>query len=142
MASNLDDTIIAAGGLITDPPVGEGGRPVRVLLVHRPKYDDWAFPKGKADPGESIEQTALREVREETGLSCEILSKFTESHYLYTDVKGQVRPKIVHYFLMRPVAGELGVDGREIDLVQWFDLDSARTRLNYEVDRQILDRLT
>jgi 8-oxo-dGTP pyrophosphatase MutT (NUDIX family) len=136
-----DNTIIAAGGLITDPPPGEKGEPVRVLLVHRPKYDDWVFPKGKADPGETIEQTALREVREETGLDCAIISRFTESRYSYADRKGRVRPKVVHFFLMRPVGGELSVDGSEIDRVEWVELDSARSRLNYVADQHVLDEL-
>jgi len=56
----------AAGGLVV--------RDDTVLLVHRPKYDDWTFPKGKAEDGESDEDCALREVREETGLSCELVS--------------------------------------------------------------------
>jgi 8-oxo-dGTP pyrophosphatase MutT (NUDIX family) len=58
--------IRAAGGVLIRP----GGSGVEVLVVHRPKYDDWTFPKGKADRGESDEKCALREVEEETGLRC------------------------------------------------------------------------
>src|SRR5918998_4427047 len=62
----MSDRIEAAGGVVT----GDDGR---VLLVHRPRYDDWTLPKGKLDAGESFEDAALREVEEETGLRCRFI---------------------------------------------------------------------
>jgi len=70
-----------------------------VLLVHRPKYDDWRFPKGKCDDGEPDEACALREVEEETGLRCELLEEIGETSY--HDGKG--RPKTVRYWRMHAV---------------------------------------
>src|SRR5215469_6242188 len=98
------EQIIAAGGLVVD----DSTTPKRILLVHRQRYDDWSFPKGKALPGETLEQTALREVREETGLSCRIISKLTVVNYAYRTHKGHLRPKVVHYYIMKPDSIEAG----------------------------------
>ena len=89
-----DGVVRAAGGLVM--------RDGRLLLVHRPKYDDWTFPKGKAEPGESDEACAVREVEEETGLRCELGAELPPTHY--TDSRG--RPKRVRWWRMEPVAGE------------------------------------
>ena len=74
-------TVRAAGGLIR--------RDATVLLVHRPRYDDWTFPKGKADEGESDEDCALREVREETGLHCTLGAEISSTEYL--DAEGRAK---------------------------------------------------
>src|SRR5215469_10943083 len=82
------------------PPAGSSNarrrvvRDGKVVLVHRPKYDDWSFPKGKCDEGESDEECALREVEEETGLRCELLDEIGKTSYI--DSKG--RPKTVRYW--------------------------------------------
>jgi 8-oxo-dGTP diphosphatase len=111
----------------------------RVLLVHRPRYDDWTFPKGKLEPGETAEEAALREVREETGLRCRIIRPLATSRYRYrTTNKGALRPKTVHYFLMEPIGGRIRVPGEEVDLARWFDLDEAARVLTYAQDRKLL----
>ena len=86
--------IRAAGGV----PVRQAGGDLEVLLVHRPRYDDWTFPKGKAEPGESDVECALREVEEETGLRCELGRELPSTSY----VDGKGRPKRVRYWLMHP----------------------------------------
>lgn len=130
--------ILAAGGIVID---NEDVMP-RVLLVHRPSYDDWSFPKGKLDPGESIEQAAVREVKEETGLECRIIRELAILRYNYrTRNKGRLRPKAVHYFLMKAVSGVVEVPGEEVDLAEWFDLDEATRKLSYEQDRRLLNEL-
>ena len=82
--------------------------------MHRPKYDDWSFPEGKADPGESDEDCALREIREETGLRCELGEELSTTRY--SDAKE--RPKRVRWWLMtrrrRGVRAE-----REVDDLRW-----------------------
>jgi len=143
------DEIVAAGGLVrsasathaagavSDAARGASGK---ILIVHRPKYDDWSFPKGKADPGESIEQTALREVREETGIDARIIQVLPIVRYTYGDARGNPRPKVVHYFLMEPSGGALAVNGYEIDLAEWLEPRQALLRLSYDHDRDLLSR--
>jgi 8-oxo-dGTP pyrophosphatase MutT (NUDIX family) len=120
--------IRAAGGLVVD---GRG-----VLVVHRPRYDDWSFPKGKAEADESDEATALREVLEETGLTCELEVELPTT--IYVDSLG--RPKQVRYWRMRPVGGVF-VPGDEVDEVRWLGVEAARPFLTYEHDRVVLDEL-
>ena len=88
----MTGVVRAAGGVVTR------GEPPEVLVVHRPRYDDWSFPKGKAEPGERDEDCALREVEEETGLRCELREELPSTSY--TDARG--RPKRVRYWLMTP----------------------------------------
>ncbi|HKP87272.1 MAG TPA: NUDIX hydrolase [Blastocatellia bacterium] len=128
------DEIVAAGGVVVDR---EGA--LRVLLVHRPKYDDWSFPKGKLDPGETVEGAALREVREETGLGCRIIQRLPSLRYSYRDRRGSLRPKVVHYFLMERVEGTPTANVNEVDAVEWVEAEEARGRLTYNHDRELLD---
>lgn len=125
----LSGVIRAAGGV----PVRETESGPEVLLVHRPKYDDWSFPKGKAAPGEGDEECALREVAEETGLECALGSPLPAISY-----RSKGRPKRVRYWLMRPRAGEFTADD-EVDAVEWMQVDEARERLSYDHDRALLD---
>ena len=124
--------IEAAGGVVTRPSA-EGG--VEVLVVHRPRYDDWSLPKGKADPGEDPPTTALREVEEETGWIAEITADLGEVHY--TDHRG--RPKTVAWFRMRPIA-DTGAppDPDEVDEIRWLTPDAARALLTYPTDRGLI----
>jgi 8-oxo-dGTP pyrophosphatase MutT (NUDIX family) len=106
---------------------------VEVLLVHRPRYDDWTFPKGKVKPGETDEQAALREVEEETGLYCEIGRELAGT--AYHDRKR--RPKVVRYWAMTPIAGA-AEPRNEIDEVLWLPRLRAAARLSYERDLDVL----
>lgn len=135
--------LAGAGG---DLDRGAGGAEVRraleVVLVHRPKYDDWSFPKGKIDGDESTEQAALREVREETGLSCDLGPELPATAY----VDGQGRPKTVRYWAMTPGPGvgdgplrPLPEGAAEVDLAEWLPLGEARRRLSYQRDQGVLD---
>lgn len=127
--------IVAAGGVVIDT---ERTNSPLVLLVHRPKYDDWSFPKGKLDPGETIEQAALREVKEETGLDCRIIENLPQVKYSYQNRDGRIRLKVVHYFLMEFVAGRISVNLHEIDAAQWCEVSDAVGKLSYEHDRKLL----
>ncbi|MBC7277158.1 NUDIX hydrolase [Nocardioides sp.] len=109
-----------------------------VALVHRPKYDDWSFPKGKVDPGETVPVAAIREVREETGLRVALGRPLRPQRYPVD--AGQ---KVVHYWVGRAAAGtDDDVDGYqvndEIDEVEWLSVEKARERLTYPYDRATL----
>ena len=132
------DEIVAAGGLVIDSTDAVAPR---VLLVHRPKYNDWSFPKGKLDPGETVEAAALREVEEETGLRCRIARGLPSVRYQYRGRNGVVRPKVVHYFLMEAIGGAIRVNMYEIDEARWCDVGDALERLRYEHDKQLLASL-
>ncbi len=123
------DVVRAAGGLV----VRRLDAGLEVLLVHRPAYDDWTFPKGKAEPGEEDAACALREVEEETGLRCELGEEVGETRY--RDARD--RAKIVRYFAMHPLDGSFAPH-REIDDARWLPVAEALERLTYERDRNIL----
>ena len=104
-----------------------------MLVVHRPRYDDWTFPKGKCEPGESDEACAYREVEEETGLRCALEAELPSTSY--ADGKG--RPKQVRYWRLRVVAGEPTFD-YEVDDARWVSVDEAERLLTYERDLAVL----
>ena len=121
-------TVRAAGGIVE--------RDGLVLLVHRPRYDDWTLPKGKCDDGESDEDCALREVWEETGLRCELGAEAGVTEYV--DARG--RPKIVRWWRMRPLGGEF-VPSEEVDEIRWESLAAAAALLTYPRDADLLESL-
>jgi 8-oxo-dGTP diphosphatase len=121
----VSDRIDAAGGVVV--------RDGRVLLVHRPRYDDWTFPKGKLDPGESFEEAAVREVEEETGLRCTLGDELASTRY---DVGG--RPKLVRYWLMTPESEAAFEENDETDDLRWLTPDEAKSFLSYARDRELL----
>jgi 8-oxo-dGTP diphosphatase len=128
--SRLVLTVRAAGGVVHRR--GAGGA-VEVLLIHRPKYDDWSFPKGKAVGDESDEECAIREVEEETGLWCRLEEELERTSY--RDSRG--RPKVVRYWAMRPLSGVFEPGG-EVDAVRWVGLDEAEALLTWERDVDVL----
>jgi 8-oxo-dGTP pyrophosphatase MutT (NUDIX family) len=119
----------AAGGVV----VREDGGAREVVVVHRPAYDDWTLPKGKARKGESDEDCAVREVQEETGLRCKRGRELASTSYL--DSAG--REKLVRYWLMRPADGTLR-PSNEVDEARWISFDEADRLLTYEHDRVVL----
>jgi 8-oxo-(d)GTP phosphatase len=130
--------VIAAGAVV----VRKGVDGPEVLLVHRPKYDDWSFPKGKVDLGEHVVATAVREVAEETGLDIRLGPPLGTQRY--TVRNGQPRTKDVHYWVGRVVGGDDVASYRpndEVDEVVWVPLEDATGRLTYAYDRTTLDEL-
>jgi 8-oxo-dGTP diphosphatase len=117
----------AAGGLVV--------RDGRVLLVHRPRYDDWSLPKGKLEPGEAWLAAALREVEEETGVRARAGEELEPVRY--TDPKG--RQKTVRYWRMTPVHEADFEPNEEVDELAWLTQAEAAARLSYPHDRELLE---
>jgi 8-oxo-dGTP diphosphatase len=124
-----DETVRAAGGVVCRRR--EGG--VELLLVHRPKYDDWSFPKGKCAADEVDEQCALREIEEETSLRVDLGPELVSTTYVS---KG--RPKHVRYWLVEPADPDEARPQNEVDAVEWLAPDEAAARLTYGRDQELL----
>jgi len=123
----------AAGGVVWRR--SSSGVP-EVAIIHRPAYDDWSLPKGKAEDGESGPETALREVMEETGLRCSLGPE--AGHQRYRDRHGGT--KEVRYWLMRPIDGSFEPTS-EVDRFAWASIPEALDRLTYPRDREMLRRV-
>ena len=128
---DLTAEVRAAGGILRRVMDGE----VQTVLVHRPRYDDWSFPKGKVEDGETLPEAAVREVREETGVDARIGGELPSSSYR----DGQGRFKVVSYWFMDPVAGSDLRPTGEVDEARWLPLHDARAALTQERDRELLD---
>ena len=118
----------AAGGVVL--------RDGRIVVVHRPKYDDWSLPKGHLDPGESWEEAALREVEEEAGVRATIVRELEPARY--TTPKG--RPKVVRYWVMDYADGEFAPND-EVDEVRWLAPAEACDLLTHDTDRAVVRQL-
>jgi len=119
----------AAGGLIFRGSLSDP----ELVIVHRPRYDDWTFPKGKAEPGETDEETAYREVLEETGFDCELGDELPS--VTYRDHKN--RSKIVRYWVMNVQSGTFEAN-EEVDALEWVSAIEAGERLTYDHDVDVL----
>ncbi|QCB50797.1 NUDIX hydrolase [Rhodococcus sp. PAMC28707] len=131
----LPDDIFAAGAVLWQKSQGVNGE-ISVALVHRPKYDDWSFPKGKIDPGETAVVAAVREVEEETGFAARFgryLSKVTYP------VPGHRRMKKVDYWAAEAYDGKFEPND-EVDELRWVSPTEASEELSYPMDRKILRR--
>ncbi|WP_308279638.1 NUDIX hydrolase [Phycicoccus mangrovi] len=132
----MPTTIPAAGTL----PWRVRGHALQVALVHRPRYDDWAWAKGKLDPGEEWAPAAARETEEETGLRVRLGVPLPEARYTMLDKDGRPADKVVRYWAARVVGGT-GELVNEIDDVAWLDPREAHDRLDYARDREQLRAL-
>ncbi|WP_129669542.1 NUDIX hydrolase [Phytoactinopolyspora endophytica] len=136
MSDASDGTVRAAGGV-----AWRVGDDVQIVVVHRPKYDDWSLPKGKLDPGETWEEAAVREVLEETGLTVELGRFLDEVHYIDRSSKKypQGRPKVVRYWEMSALGGTF-VAHKEIDAIRWVSPHASLSVLSHDLDRRIVRR--
>ena len=125
------DLIRAAGGIVVRPA---GSGRFEVACIFRASRGDWTFPKGKLDAGETFEQAALREVFEETGMTCEVVRFVGTTNY--THRKG--RPKIVAYYLMHTAGGEFAPN-EEVDELVWLPLEQVRQHLTWDRDQELFD---
>ncbi|MGN6782453.1 MAG: NUDIX hydrolase [Marmoricola sp.] len=124
--------VVAAGAVVLRRGASEA------LVVHRPRYDDWAWPKGKQDRGEHVTATAVREVAEETGLRIRLGRPLGRQLYPLADG----RAKTVHYWVgrVRGASDLHRIADEEVDEVRWLAVRHAASLLTYEDDRALLDR--
>lgn len=138
MARLRNATATSAGGIVVRY---EDGRPHLVIGSRRREREGytWTLPKGTPDPGESIEQTALREVAEETGLEVRITAPLDAIEYWFVQSGTRIH-KTVHYFLMAATGGDLSRHDREFHSVRWVAFDEASTFLTFETERSLVAR--
>ena len=127
------ELILAAGGIVLRE---DDAGVVEIALVHRPLREDWSYPKGKVEPSETLTACALREVQEETGLRCRVISFVGTTEY--RDRKD--RPKIVAYWAMTSEGGTFR-SSEEVDELRWVELSEAAELMTYERDRALLEVL-
>jgi 8-oxo-dGTP diphosphatase len=127
--------IRAAGGVVWRQ--GQGKSNVEVAVVHRPRYDDWSFPKGKLTMGESDFEAAIREVFEETGYRVRPGRALGEVRYMRQN--GAHREKVVRFWAMQAVDGAF-TPNHEVDELRWLKLEDASPALTRESDREVLQR--
>ena len=129
--------IVAAGAAVLRRHRGK----TQVLLVHGAKYGDWTLPKGKLDPGETAGEAAVREVEEETGVVVRLGPPLPSQVYGFVDRGGEVRAKVVHYWVGRAVGSDdvsAYASNAEITAVRWVPVDRAPARLSHERDAAVL----
>ena len=144
MARLRTATATSAGGIVVRY---EAGRPQFVVGSRRRERDGrtWTLPKGTPHAGETTEQTAIREVSEETGLAVRITGRLDSIEYTFVQSGTRIH-KTVHYFLMEPIGGDLDDHDHEFDQVRWIDFDEAASILTFETERALVagaaDQLT
>jgi len=129
-------TATSAGGIVVRY---EAGRPHLVIGSRRRERDGrtWTLPKGTPKRDETTEQTAIREVTEETGLDVRITGPLDSIEYWFVQSGTRIH-KTVHYFLMEPTGGDLTKHDREFDQVRWIAFDEAATTLTFETERALV----
>ena len=130
MTGESEAEVFAAGGVVWRP-AGDGA--LEIVLVHRPRYDDWSLPKGKLDPGETFEQAALREVEEETGWRCKLGPHIGKNEY--RDRHG--RSTRVDWWLMDPIEGEFEPND-EVDEIRWVPVSEVEALLTHADDFELV----
>ena len=130
--------LMSAGGVVyRTSPNGQ----LEIVICGREYPAIWGLPKGTPDPGETEEQTALREVREETGLDVVTDDYIDRIEYWFVRAEDGARcNKVVHFYLMSPVGGDIADHDHEFDFVQWTPVDSACATLTYENEVAIVQK--
>ncbi|MCH8919139.1 MAG: NUDIX hydrolase [Chloroflexi bacterium] len=124
---------VSAGGVV----LREGAAGAEVVICGRDADDVWGLPKGTLDEGESLQEAAVREVSEETGLKVEIVTKIGVVEYWFS-ADGVRYHKWVHHYLMRSTGGRTADHDAEHDRVEWMPADKAIRRLTFDNDKNMV----
>lgn len=131
------ERLVSAGGVV----VRNGPESVEVVLCGRKEPELWSLPKGTPDPGESLEETAIREVQEETGLEVVIRGPLDDITYWFARPEERVRcHKTVHFYLMTPRGGALDRHDPEFDEVRWFRAEEALKVMTYPNEAKVVEK--
>lgn len=124
---------VSAGGVaFRHGPAG-----VEVVLVGRTEPERWVLPKGTPNRGESLDQTAVREVAEETGIQVRLIRPLHDIHYWFV-LQGVRHYKTVHFYLMEAVGGDTSLHDHEYDEAAWFPIGEAQRRLSFTNERTVV----
>ena len=131
--------LVSAGGAA----YRKNGASTEIVLIQTSSEGRWQLPKGIIDPGETAEQTAIREVREEAGINCEILCELETIDYWYVERHGKVPERIhktVHFYLMRYVDGDVADHDDEVREARWVEINNAREILAFGTERSVVEK--
>lgn len=135
MAALRNARATSAGGVVHRSVDGQ----IEVVVCHRREAPLWALPKGTPQAGETLQETALRETREETGLEVILQAPIRSVSYVF--VRGRTRfHKTVHFFLMRAVGGDVSQHDREFDEVRWVELTEALELMTHDTERALVEK--
>ena len=127
---------VSAGGVVCK----KDGEKVEVVICGRTEPPSWSLPKGTPNPGEDIEETAIREVTEETGLEVDLKDYIGSIDYWFVRSKDRVRcHKTVHFYLMSPKGGSISHHDPEFDVIQWVTADDALKTLTHINEAHIVE---
>ena len=130
------ERLVAAGGVVFQVQDGQ----IEVVLCGKTAPEQWRLPKGTPDPGETLGETALREVREETGFEVQAVDPLDHISYWFVRPGDGARcHKTVHFYLMRPIGGSSDLHDAEFDEVCWFPLDEALQRLAFREECRMVE---
>lgn len=132
----------SAGGVVFRQAQDFGSKPqftkrkVEILVAQHSQHHGWVFPKGLIDEGEKKEETAVREVEEETGVKAKILKPLKPIEFWYV-WEGEKRKKTVYYFLMEATGGNIEEHDKEMENVEWLPQDEVADRLTYKSEKEV-----